>query len=188
MTNSEILFEEKQFLGHNRLSVVIRTVFTLFCFLGYYWSENPRPVQVAFFEIGSYPINSYSKSGPVFFILGISILLFSTVLIYVLNVHLLVTKDELQLKGFLTSRTIRIPRESIISIRKSRYKRNVWRGASYNLHSKGIIRFYTSGEDFVEITDKQGFVYRIGTYQADQLYMILNAGIEKKEGKAFNTV
>ena len=179
MTDAELLFEEKQFLGHNRLSVLIRTVFTVFCFLGYYWSENPKPVQVAFIEIGSYPIDFFSKSGTVFFILGISILLLSAGLMYLLNLQVQVTAENLELKGLWTSRRIRVPLRGIVSVRKSRYKRNIWRRAAYNLHSKGIIRFYTSGEDFVELTDKQGFVYRIGSYRADQLFQILNTEIKK---------
>jgi len=180
LTNSKILFEEKQYLGHNRLSVLIRTSFTFFCFLGYYWSENPKPVQVAFIEIGSYPIDFISQSGPVFFILGTSILILSAALMYVLHMHVIVRSGVLELKGFWTSRTIKINRDNIVRLRKSRYKRNIWRRASYNLHSKGIIRFYTSGEDFVEIIDRQGFVYRIGSHRADQLFRILNTDLKNK--------
>lgn len=99
---------------------------------------------------------------------------------YVLHMHLVVKTGLIELKGFWTSRTIKISRDNIVKIRKSRYKSNIWRPATYNLHSKGIIRFYTSGQDFIEITDKQGFVYRIGSHHADQLYSILNENTKNK--------
>ena len=99
---------------------------------------------------------------------------------YVLHMHVIVRPGVLELKGFWTSRTIKISHDNIVRLRKSRYKRNIWRRASYNLHSKGIIRFYTSGEDFVEITDRQGFVYRIGSHRADQLFRILNTDLKNK--------
>jgi hypothetical protein len=177
LIESEILFEEKQYLGHNRFSIVIRTVLTLFCFVGYYWSENPKPVHTALFDIGSYPMREVSNSGKMFFILGLSILILSAALTYVLHIHTLLKDGVLELKGFRTSRKIRIPFQSIEKIRKSRYKPNIWRRAVYNLHNTGSIRFYTSGEDFVEITDKQGFIYRIGSQRVDQLYAILKSHV-----------
>ena len=30
------LFNEKQYMGHNRLSIIWRTIIALFCFVGYY--------------------------------------------------------------------------------------------------------------------------------------------------------
>jgi hypothetical protein len=99
---------------------------------------------------------------------------------YLLNLQVQVTNENVELKGFWTARRIRVPLRGIVSVRKSRYKRNIWRRTAYNLHSKGVIRFYTSGEDFVELTDKQGFVFRIGSYRADQLFQILNTEINKK--------
>jgi hypothetical protein len=173
LANSETLFEEKQYLGHNRLSIVVRTLLTIFCFLGYYWSENPKPVQVSFFKIGSYPIQSFSNSGLVFFIVGISILLLSAGLTYVLHIQTKVYQGYMIVDGFWTSRKIKIDLSNIISIRKSRYKKNILRRAVYNLHNLGVIRFYTSGEDFVELIDNTGFTYKIGSQKAQELFNIL---------------
>lgn len=173
MDKAEILFEEKQYLGHNRFSMVIRTMFALFCFLGYYWSENPKPVQVSFFKIGSYPIQSFSNSGLVFFIVGTSILLLSAGLTYVLHIQTNVYKGYMILDGFWTSRKIKIDLSNITSIRRSRYKRNIFRRAVYNLHNLGIIRFYTSGEDFIELVDNTGFIYKIGSQKPHELYKVL---------------
>lgn len=134
---TEILFEEKQYLGHNRLSIAIRTLLAIFCFTAYYWSENPNPVQVSFIRLGSYPI-----------------------------------------KAIDNSRRVKIEFHGIKSLRKSRYKKNSLRRAVYNLHNLGIIRFYTSGEEFIEISDREGFVYRIGTQRALELHKILKEQIK----------
>lgn len=181
MADTDILFEEKQYLGHNRFSMLIRTALTLFCFVGYYWSENPKPVNVAFLKIGSYPMQDLSNSGKAFFIMGLSILVFSAALMYVLHMHLRVSRDTLELQGFWTSRVIKIKINNIKSLRKRRYKRSLFRRASYNLHNTGVIRFYTSGEDFVEITDRQGFVYRIGSQRIEQLYEVLKKQLKSTD-------
>lgn len=178
MTEEDILFDEKQYLGHNRLSIVVRTVLTLFCFLGYYWSENPKPVQVSFVKIGSYPIEEISNSGLIFFIVGISILVLSAGLTYVLHIHTTVHKGYMVLDGFWTSRRIKIDLKNIVSIRKGRYKKNLLRRAVYNLHNNGIIRFYTSGEDFIELIDNTGFTYRIGSQKPQELFNILNGELK----------
>jgi hypothetical protein len=177
LNDKEILFEEKQYLGHNRLSIVIRTALTIFCFLGYYWSENPKPVQVAIFKIGSYPISHLSNSGLVFFILGLSILILSAGLTYVLHIHTMVYNGYMILDGFWTSRKIKIDLRNIKSIRKSRYKKNILRRAVYNLHNMGVVKFYTSGEEFVELLDNTGFTYRIGSQKVQELFNVLKPQI-----------
>lgn len=183
MTKPEIFFHEKQYMGHNRLSIVVRTLFTIFCFVGYYWSENPKPIQVSFFKIGSYPIKEFSNSGLIFFITGISILLFSAGLTFVYHIKTKVYNGYMILDGFWTSRKVRIDLKDIKSIRRSRYKKNVLRRAVYNLHdATGIVRFYSSGEDFVELTDNAGFTYRIGSQKIQTLFSVL-----KNQMKIINT-
>ncbi len=180
MEKAEALFEEKQYLGHNRLSMVIRTMLALFCFMGYYWSENPKPVQVSFFKIGSYPIQSISNSGLIFFIVGTSILMLSAGLTYVLHIQTKVYKDYMILDGFWTSRKIKIDLSNITSIRKGRYKKNIFRRAVYNLHNMGVIRFYSSGDDFIELVDNAGFTYKIGSQKPQELFKILEAELRQK--------
>lgn len=177
MTKVELLFEEKQYLGHNRLSIVIRTVLTIFCFMGYYWSENPKPTQVAFLKIGSYPIDNINQSGLIFFVLGTSILILSAALTYVLHIHTKVYKGYIILDGFWTSRKIKIDLRNITAIKKGRYKKNILRRTAYNLHNLGIIRFYTSGEGFVELADNSGFTYKIGSQKSLELYNTLKSEI-----------
>jgi hypothetical protein len=175
LSRPEILFEEKQYLGHNRLSIVIRTILALFCFIAYYWSENPKPVQLSFVHIGSYPIHNSVTSGTIFFIMGISILVLSAALTYVLHIKTTVYKGYMILEGFWTSRLVKIDLNNVVNLRKSRYKKSIFRRTAYNLHNLGIIRFYTSGESFVEINDQAGFVYRIGSQRTQELFNILKA-------------
>jgi hypothetical protein len=174
----ELIFEEKQYMGHNRLSIIWRMVLALFCFVGYYWSENPKPVQVAIFYIGSYPVQSIPNSGLAFFILGLLILILSAVLIYILHTHIRVYNGYMVIDGFWTARKVKIDFSTVSSIRKSRYKRNIFRRAVYNLHSNGIIRFYTSGEDFIDLKDSTGFIYRIGSQRSTELYNIIKAQLK----------
>lgn len=158
--------------------MLIRTLLALFCFLGYYWSENPKPVHVSFFTIGSYPIKSVNHSGLIFFIVGSSIMLMSAGLTYVLHIQTKVYKGYLTLDGFWTSRKVKIDFGTITAIRKGRYKKSIFRRAVYNLHNLGIIRFYTSGEEFVELSDNAGFTYKIGSQKAQELYNILRTQLK----------
>lgn len=175
MSDKDIIFEEKQYMGHNRLSILTRSILALFCFLGYYWSENPKPVTVSFVSIGSYPIENTGQSGLIFFLSGIFILILSAGLTYILHIHTKVYKGYILIDGFWTTRKVKIDLNNITHIRRSRYKRNIFRRAVYNLHNKGIIRFYTSGEDFIELTDNSGFTYRIGTHRLSEFYNNIKA-------------
>ena len=147
----------------------------LFCFIGYYWSENPKPVQVSFVRIGSYPIENPVTSGTIFFIMGISILVLSAALTFVLHIKTTVFRGYILLEGFWTSRIVKIDLNNVTTLRKSKYKKSIFRRTAYNLHNLGIIRFYTSGESFIELTDKAGFVYRIGSQRPQELFNILKA-------------
>lgn len=178
MHKDKILYQEKQYMGHNRFSILVRTVLTIFCFLGYYWSENPKPVQVSFVRIGSYPIQAFSNSGLVFFIMGISILVLSAGLTYVYHIKIKVYRGYLVLEGFWTSRKVKIDLRNVVSIRKSRYKKNSLRRAVYNLHNSGFVRFYSSGEDFVEIVDSGGLIYRIGSQKVHEFFQALHAQLK----------
>jgi len=173
------LFNEKQYMGHNRLSIIWRTIIALFCFVGYYWSENPKPVQVAVFKIGSYPALDIPNSGKIFFLLGLLILSFSAMLTFILHTHTKVFANYIIIDGFWTARRVKINLDTITHIRKSRYKKHIFRRAVYNLHSQGVIRFFTSGTEFVELKDNAGFTYRIGTQKAQELYQVLKKQLKE---------
>lgn len=174
----DLLFEEKQYMGHNRLSMLWRTLLALFCFVGYYWSENPKPVHVSVFYIGSYPIQHIPNSGKVFFLLGLIILIISGLLTYILHIHTRVYNGYMIIDGFLGARKVKIDFSTITYLRKGRYKLNIFRRAVYNLHSKGVIRFYTSGQEFIELKDNAGFTYRIGTQRSEELLNLIKANLK----------
>ena len=169
-----ILFEEKQYLGYNKFSIIRRMVLSFFCFIAYYWSQNPKPVDVSGIHIGSYPID-VPHSGELFFMLGIIILIISGILIFVLHLHTTVTSTNIVLIGLWTKRLVKINRENIVDVKKVRYGNLNFLQPVYNLHYKGKIRFYTSGDEGVEITDKDGMVYRIGSHRASELLLALRS-------------
>ena len=174
----QVIYEEKQFLGQNRSSVFIRMSIAVFCFLGYYWSENPKPVDISLFHIGSYPVQHIPGSGKVFFVLGLGVLLFSALMVYVLHIHISVYENYMIVDGFWNARRVKIDLRNIYSIKKMKYKKSLLRRPVYNLYFKGVIKFYTSGDDFLEIKDKDGLVYRIGTQRSSELFKVLNKQIQ----------
>ena len=174
MQNKNILFEEKQYLGHNRLSIVIRTALAIFCLFSYYLSENSHSLYINII------IQNNSNSGIIFFILGNCILILSAALTFVLHIETKVYENYILLEGFWTSRKIKIDLNTITSIKKTKLKRTILRRAVYNLHNMGVIKFYTSGQDFIELTDDADFTYKIGSQKAQELYNILKQIIKIK--------
>ncbi|MBC8464181.1 MAG: hypothetical protein H8D62_00725 [Bacteroidetes bacterium] len=159
--SEEIKFEEKQFLGYNKLSFFRRMVFTIFCFSAYYWSEEQN------------------KSGDLFFIMGISILVISALLVFVLHFHTKVINGSIVLDGLWTARKVKIDLSSIEQVRKTEYSRFIFNKSVYNLHRKGTIRFYTRGKECVELIDKDGLIYLIGSQRIDELTKVLEEAIKK---------
>jgi hypothetical protein len=177
--SEHILFEEKQYLGFNKQSILWRIVLALFCFVAYYWSENPKPVDVSGIHIGSYPVQDIENSGQIFFVMGMIIMVISAILIFVLHMHTTVTEQSIILDGLWTARKVKIDFSSIVSAEKvlsSKYRLN---RPMYNLHLNGTIRFYTRGKDSVQLTDRDGLKYRIGTQRADDLLKVIQQQLNK---------
>jgi hypothetical protein len=174
----EILFEEKQYIGFNKWAIIWRTVLALFCFLLYYWSENPKAVDVSVIEIPSSPVDE--GSGQLFFLMGIIIMVLSLILIFVLHIHTKVIGNSLIIDGLWTSRKVKIDLNSIVEAKKVKYSKYFLNRPVYNLHFKNRIRFFTQGNYAIELTDKDGLKYRIGSQRSDELLKILNQLISKK--------
>ena len=60
-------FIEKQYLGLNKSSLTSRIALSLFCFIAYDWKEKNN------------------QEGELFFFVGITILIFSVLLLFILN-------------------------------------------------------------------------------------------------------
>ncbi|HEU4719044.1 MAG TPA: hypothetical protein VFU15_14470 [Bacteroidia bacterium] len=167
MDKPEVLFEEKQFIGMNRHSILRRLLFSVFCFVAYYWSENPKPVNLALFRIGEYPGKDHS--GQLFFVLGISILFLSALLLFIIHMRTKVIPTAIIIDGFLSARKVRIDLSGISEVKKIKLKPSFFNRPVYNLHNKGRIRFYTHGNEAIELLTRDGIIYRIGTQRPDEL-------------------
>lgn len=152
----EFDFIEKQYLGLNKMALTRRLALSLFCFIAYYWRE------------------SNDKSGELYFAIGIIIIIFSIVLFFILHFETKVFNGSIILDGLWTSRKIKIDTLSLVSCKKVDYSKYIINRAVYNLHFKGTIRFYTRGNDAVELTDKDGLIYLIGSQKADELSRVIN--------------
>ena len=128
----------------------------MFCFFAYFWREN------------------HNKEGELFFFVGIAIIVFSVILFVVLHFETKVFNSSIILDGLWTSRKIKIDMRSLVSVRKVNYSRYIINLPVYNLHFKGKIRFYTRGDDAVELIDKDGLIYLIGSQRAEELSRVIN--------------
>lgn len=160
-SNTEILFEEKQYLGYNRYSNVRRFILGMFFFIAYVWREE------------------HDKNGDVLFLMGVVILTFSVLLMFVLHLHTKVTDHSIVLDGLWTSKRVKIDLRSIVSVRAVPSRKFLLSRPVYNLHWKGAIKFYCRGKEGVELIDSDGLVYIIGSQMSGQLVQLLQKLIKK---------
>jgi hypothetical protein len=171
-------YEEKQYHGLNRHSIVRRLLLAVFCFVAYYWSQNPKPVNLEIFRLGEYP--GRDDTGKLFFVLGLAILFLSAALLFILHMKTTVKDGAVFIDGLFRARKVRIDLKGIASVKKVRFRPSVFNRPVYNLHSKGRVRFYTYGSEAVEMTTRDGLIYRIGTQRPDELLTVLNKYIREK--------
>ena len=156
-----VLFEEKQYLGYNKYSNIRRMVLGIFCFLAFYWSEENQ------------------RSADLLFLMGICIMVFSGLLTFILHLHTKVLDGSVILDGLWTAKRIKIDLKSIRSVRAVPSRNFMISSPVYNLHWKGNIRFYTRGKEGVELIDKDGLRYVIGSQMSGQLVEIVRKEIER---------
>ncbi len=158
--NHNILFEEKQYLGYNKFSFLRRIILALFCFFAYYAVTNDN--------VNSQLVEQIDNSGNIFFFMGVVILLLSVGLTFVLHIHTKIEGNNLILDGLWTSRKVKIDLNNIVSAEKIRYSKYLLNPPIYNLHRRGVIKFYTRGDWAVKLQDKDGLTYIIGTQKPDE--------------------
>jgi len=152
---SEFDFIEKQYLGLNKMSLSRRISLAIFCLVAYYWREN------------------HDKAGELYFFIGIAIMVISMILVFILHFETKIKNGSIILDGLWTSRKIKIDTLSIVTVKRVKYSKYILNRAVYNLHLKGTIRFYTRGVDAVELTDKDGLIYLIGSQKAEELTRVI---------------
>ena len=154
-TQEKPIYEEKQYIGYNQLSMLRRLSLSLFCFAVYWWKIHN------------------DRDGDLFFWLGMSIIFSSIVLLFILHIKISVYKNTIVLDGLWTTRKVKIDLKNIVKIERKKYSHYHLNNPVFNLHLKGTIRFYTGGSDAVEITDIDGQPYRIGTQKTTELERVL---------------
>jgi len=157
--SEEILYEEKQYLGYNPLSLFRRLLLSLFCYALYWWKIHN------------------GRNGDLFFWLGSGILIVSMVLLFILHMRIIVNHTSIVLSGLWTTRKVKISLSDIIRVERRKYSHLHPNNPVFNLHLKGTIRFYTGGNEAVELTDRDGQVYRIGTQRPQELEQVLSGRI-----------
>ncbi len=144
--------------------MIRRMTFAIFCFLAYYFSGHERLTE----SIVGQRID-IQNTGDIFFLTGLMILVWSMFLIFVLHIKTQVYSGYIIIDGLWTSRRVKIDVGSIVSVRHIPYSKYLLNRPVYNLHRRGKIRFFTRGNDAIELTDKDGLIYIIGTQQATHL-------------------
>ena len=95
-------------------------------------------------------------------------------LFFILHFKTQVINGSIILDGLWTSRKIKISISSIVDVKRVKYSKYILNRAVYNLHLKGTIRFYTRGSDAVELTDRDGLIYLIGSQNSAELARVIS--------------
>ena len=161
MTQEQPLFEEKQYLGYNQPSMLLRLSLALFCFGLYWWKVHN------------------GQNGDLFFLMGFVVIVISILLLFVLHIKIRVFRNYVELRGLWTTRKVNINLKDIVKIERRRYSHYHLNNPVFNLHVKGTVRFYTGGSDAVELTPHRGESYRIGTQRPAELEKLLKELIMK---------
>ena len=85
-SENEPLYVEKQYLGYNQLSMLRRLSLALFCFGLYWWKVTNN------------------RNGDLFFFLGVTIIVISIILLFVLHLKIRVFKSYIELDGLWTTK------------------------------------------------------------------------------------
>ena len=146
---------EKQYIGRDYVRIFIRLIMAAFCFAAYVYERDRDNTQDLFLVVG-------------FGIIGVSMLL-----LFLIQYEIIVDNGSMILDGLWTTKRVKIDLNSIVDVRKATYSRYFFNNPVYNLHTKGTIRFYSSGKDAVVLTDRDGLEYFIGTQRPNELFLVI---------------
>jgi hypothetical protein len=149
------LFEEKQFIGTNKHTLMLRIFLSLVCFVVYYYTDLPE------------------VNGDLLFFLGVAILVISLILLFVTHLHTVVHDGFVILTGILGTRKVKVQLDTIVAVERTKYSIYIINNPVYNLHVDGTIKFYTGGSDAVKLTDRDGLIYLIGTHKPEELVRVI---------------
>ncbi|MFD2596279.1 hypothetical protein [Sphingobacterium griseoflavum] len=162
----QYLFQEKQYLGRDATWLSVRMILVLFCFIAYYLNLQ------------------HLASRQLFFIVGVSIIIVSIIMIYMVHYKTVVGSKFLMISGLWSSRLVKIDLYNIVKVERKPYSLFIFNNPVYNLHKNGKIRFYSGGKDAVWLTDKEGLIYIIGSHKAEEFARAIEEARQAlKDGK-----
>jgi len=154
-------FLEKQYLGREWIPITIRLVLAIFCFAIYLFTDERE------------------RNSDLLLVVGFGILIISAIMGFLLHFQTQVINKSILLDGLWTTRLVKIDLNSIVKVEKGKYSRYYFNNPVYNLHKKGTIRFYTSGNDAIHLTDRDGLVYIIGSHRPNELLRAIQEEMKK---------
>ena len=154
-------FLEKQYLGREWIPITIRLVLAIFCFAIYLFTDERE------------------RNSDLLLVVGFGILIISAIMGFLLHFQTQVINKSVLLDGLWTTRLVKIDLNSIVKVEKGKYSRYYFNNPVYNLHKKGTIRFYTSGNDAIHLTDRDGLVYIIGSHRPNELLRAIQEEMKK---------
>ena len=157
------VFIEKQYLGREWIPVTIRLVLAIFCFAAYTFN---------FF-------NETGEKADILAVVGFGIIIISIIMGFLLHFRTRVLNKSVLIDGLWTTRLVKIDLNSIVKVEKGAYSTYLFNNPVYNLHKKGTIRFYTSGNEAIHLTDRDGLVYIIGSIHANELLRAIQEEMKK---------
>lgn len=132
-----------------------------FCFAAYVYERDRDNTEDLFLVVG-------------FGIIGVSMLL-----LFLVQYKTIVANKSLILDGLWTTKKVKIDLNSIVDVKKDAYSKFFFNNPVYNLHQKGAIKFYSSGNDAVILTDRDGLKYYIGTQRPNELFLVIKDEMSK---------
>ncbi len=153
-------YTEKQYLGRDYNRISIRMVMALFCFAAYDFSENDANAEL-------------------FLVVGFGILVLSILMMFLMHFRTRIQNKSILLDGLWTTKLVKIDLESIVKVERQAYSRYFINNPVYNLHKNGTIRFYAGGKEAIHLTDKDNFVYVVGSQHPAELLQAIKEALKK---------
>ncbi|WPU98641.1 hypothetical protein SNE26_21715 [Mucilaginibacter sp. cycad4] len=155
------VFTEKQYLGREFIPLTIRLVLAMFCFAAYFFTDERE------------------RNGDLLVVVGFAIIIISIILGFLLHFRTRVENKSVTLDGLWTTKLVKIDLNSIVKVEKGTYSRYLFNNPVYNLHTKGTIRFFTSGNEAIHLTDRDGLLYIIGSKHPNEFLRAIREEMKK---------
>lgn len=155
------VFTEKQYLGREFIPLTIRLVLAMFCFAAYFFTDERE------------------RNGDLLVVVGFAIIIISIILGFLLHFRTRVENKSVMLDGLWTTKLVKIDLNSIVKVEKGTYSRYLFNNPVYNLHTKGTIRFFTSGNEAIHLTDRDGLLYIIGSKHPNEFLRAVREEMKK---------